>query len=314
MTITNHIGLVLRSTGSHYSVHLGEEGVVECQIRGKFRMQGIKSTNPVAVGDRVEVERSGGEIPVIKKILKRENYIIRKATRQSKQTHIIAANLDQAIFVVTLAFPRTSTGFIDRFLVTAEAYHIPVLLVFNKIDLYDEALAHKHGEMVRLYEDIGYHCVSVSAKTGEGMDEIRHLLAGKVSLLAGHSGVGKSALANAIDPELDLKTGVISQVHNKGKHTTTFAQMHILKQGGYLVDTPGIKEFGLVDMERVEVAQRFPEMRSRMHRCRFHNCTHTNEPGCAVKEAVEAGLIAPSRYRNYMHILKEDIEDPLNYW
>lgn len=287
--------------------------IVECRIKGKFRMQGIKSTNPVAVGDRVEVENAESEAPVIKTIYPRENYLIRKATRLSKQTHIIAANIDQAVVIVTLSSPRTSTGFIDRFLVTAETYHIPSVIIFNKIDLYRDKISVKHLEMVRLYESIGYRCINASAKTGENIDQINELLSGKVSLFAGHSGVGKSAIANAIDPELNLKTGVISDTHNKGKHTTTFAQMHALKNGGYLVDTPGIKEFGLVDMEKIEVAQRFPEMRNRMHNCYFNNCIHTNEPGCAIKEAVEKGEIPLSRYNNYLNILDDDYWDDVNY-
>lgn len=278
-------------------------------------MKGIKSTNPVAVGDRVEVEMPDNDTgaPVIKHIFPRENYLIRKATRLSKQTQIIAANLDQAVLVATLSFPRTSSGFIDRFLVTAEAYHIPAIIIFNKIDLYDDELSNKHMQFVELYESIGYRCINISAKTGEGIDQVTELLTGKVSLFAGHSGVGKSAIANAVDSDLNLRTGVISDVHNKGKHTTTFAQMHALKQGGYLVDTPGIKEFGLVDMEKVEVAQRFPEMRERMHDCRFNNCTHINEPGCAIKEAVEKGEISETRYINYLNILDDDYWDEENY-
>jgi len=308
MTETKTNGLVLRSTGSWYTVLLDSGETLECRLKGKFRMKGIKSTNPVAVGDKVEVESPDTGSPVIKTIFQRENYLIRKATRLSKQSHIIAANIDQAVIVVTLAFPRTSTGFIDRFLVTAEAYHIPAIIIFNKTDLYDDELSLQHKAMTDLYERIGYNCINTSAKTGENIDKVKAVLKEKISLFSGHSGVGKSAIANAVDSSLNLRTGVISDVHNKGKHTTTFAEMHPISGGGFLVDTPGIKEFGLVDMEKVEIAQRFPEMRSIMHKCRFNNCTHVNEPGCAVKEAVEKGTIDKTRYRNYLGILDDD------YW
>jgi len=217
------------------------------------------------------------------------------------------------MLVVTLSFPRTSTGFIDRFLVTAEAYHIPAIIVFNKTDLYKGDIETRHKDLVNLYESIGYQCISTSATEDRNIGDVAAALYGKVTLLAGHSGVGKSAIANAIDPALNLKTGVISDIHNKGKHTTTFAQMHALKSGGFIVDTPGIKEFGLVDMEKQEVAQRFPEMRALMHQCRFSNCTHVTEPGCAIKNALDEGKIHESRYRNYLNILDDDYWDEKNY-
>ncbi len=313
MTGKSEKGIVIRSTGSWYTVQKNDGTLEECRIKGKFRIQGIKSTNPIAVGDHVEIMTPEGGASVIKAILPRENYIIRKSTRLSKQTQIIAANIDQAMLVVTLSFPRTSTGFIDRFLVTAEAYHIPAIIVFNKTDLYKGDIETRHKDLVNLYESIGYQCISTSATEDRNIGDVAAALYGKVTLLAGHSGVGKSAIANAIDPALNLKTGVISDIHNKGKHTTTFAQMHALKSGGFIVDTPGIKEFGLVDMEKQEVAQRFPEMRALMHQCRFSNCTHVTEPGCAIKNALDEGKIHESRYRNYLNILDDDYWDEKNY-
>lgn len=314
MTGKTYTGVVLRSTGSWYSVLLDQGDVVDCRIKGKFRMQGIKSTNPVAVGDRVVVNlHASADVPAIIRIEPRENYIIRKATRLSKQTQIIAANIDQAVLVATLAYPRTSTGFIDRFLVTTEAYHIPTLIIFNKMDLYTEAVYQQHRGLVALYESVGYPCVGISVTTGENISLLAPLLKNKVTLFAGHSGVGKSALANAMDAGLQLKTGLISNAHNKGKHTTTFAQMYPIASGGYLIDTPGIKEFGLVDLEKNEISQRFPEMRALMHQCKFHNCTHVNEPGCAVKMAVAKNQIARSRYSNYLSILEDDYWNDIEY-
>ncbi len=270
-------------------------------------MKGIKTTNPIAIGDKVRFQlQEKEEVGVIDHIYDRLNYIIRKATNLSKLSHIIAANLDQAIIIITLASPRTSTGFIDRFLVTAEAYHIPARIIFNKIDLYDEKLWNTHRSMIGIYEKIGYPCTEVSVKENINIDQVKDLLKGKVNLFTGHSGVGKSALINKIESKLDIKTGHISSYHKKGKHTTTFAEMHALSEGGYIVDTPGIKEFGLIDFKTEEVSERFPEMRKYMHDCKFNNCTHTHEPGCAVIEAVKNKNISLSRYENYLNILDDD--------
>lgn len=305
-------GIVIKSTGSWYSVMQPDGSVTECRIRGVFRMKGIKSTNPIAVGDRVTFEAEGADKGVITAIEERKNYIIRRSINLSKQSHILAVNVDQALLIATLAFPRTSTGFIDRFLLTAEAYHIPAILVFNKSELFqdDEASAAAQQELIALYERIGYRCIEVSAKTGMGIEKIKELTKDKTSLVAGHSGVGKSTLINALDSRLQLKTGEISGVHLKGKHTTTFAEMHSLAYGGFIIDTPGIKELGLVDMKKEELSHYFPEMRALMHSCKFNNCLHLNEPKCAVLEAVENGTIAASRYNSYLGILQgEELEE-----
>ncbi|MFA8450857.1 MAG: ribosome small subunit-dependent GTPase A [Bacteroidales bacterium] len=300
-------GIVVRSTGSWYSVKLESGEFVDCRLRGQFRIKGIKATNPIAVGDVVQITLDAAkEVGTIMEICPRENYIVRKATKLSKKSHIIASNLDQAVVIVTLALPRTSKGFIDRFLVTAEAYHIPVTIVFNKIDLYDEDMKNELEEVRLVYENIGYNTLIVSAKTKENINVFKEVLKNKRSLVAGHSGVGKSALINCIAPELDLKEGAISDYHSKGKHTTTFAQMFDLPFGGHIIDTPGIKEFGLLDFEKDEVAERFPEFRERMAGCHFSNCKHIKEPKCAVKEAVENGEIALWRYENYLNILDDD--------
>lgn len=266
-------------------------------------MKGIRTTNPVAVGDKVEFEMEADmSIGTIVRILDRQNYIIRKATNLSKESHIIAANIDQLILVATLAFPRTSTGFIDRVLVTAEAYHIPAFILFNKTDLYIEELIPWLDETEQIYLDAGYPCLRVSAKTGNGLDNFKAVLKDKVSLISGHSGVGKSTLINALEPGLNIKIKEISSYHLKGQHATTFPEMHPLSFGGFIIDTPGIKEFGLMHFEKNEVAERFPEMRALMHLCRYRNCTHTHEPGCEVLKAVEEGRIHPSRYANYLSI------------
>ncbi len=302
-------GIVIKSTGSWLTVMTGTGNVFNCKLRGKFRMKGIKSTNPVAVGDRVEFDIPEEEgVGVIHKILPRHNYIIRKATKLSKVSHIIASNIDQALVVVTVAYPRTSMGFIDRFLVTTEAYHIPAIIVFNKIDIYDEKMTNKHESLVDIYSEAGYKCIAVSALRGDNIDELKEILKSKTSLFSGHSGVGKSALINAIEPELQLKTRELSSYHKKGMHTTTFAEMFPLSFGGYIIDTPGIKEFALIDFDRKEIAERFPEMRKYMHNCRFNNCVHVHEPGCAVKDAVDRGDINLLRYENYLSILNDD------YW
>lgn len=307
-------GIVIKSTGSWYNVETSEGELYDCKLRGQFRIKGIKTTNPIAVGDRVDFQMSKDEsTSIITKIHPRENYIIRKATKLSKQSHIIAANMDQAIVIVTLAYPRTSTGFIDRFLVTSEAYHIPACIVFNKIDLYDEEMKNDLDQMCEYYTSLGYTTMTVSAKTGEHVEEFKSLIQDKTSLVTGHSGVGKSALVNKVAPGLDLRVGDISEYHFKGKHTTTFAQMFKLPFGGRIIDTPGIKEFGLLDFDKEEVGGRFPEFRSRMHNCHFNNCKHIQEPKCAVKEAVEEGEIAFWRYENYLNIMAgEDLNK--DFW
>jgi ribosome biogenesis GTPase len=296
-------GIVIRSTGSWYTVYTRDKETIDCKIKGRFRIQGLRTTNPISVGDVVEIEVTSSGNGIISSIHERRNYIVRKATKLSKDTHIIASNLDQAIVIVSLVKPRTSTGFIDRFLVTAEAYHIPAIIVFNKYDLYSETLKERLDYYVNVYEDIGYKTLVTSVPEKKNLTELKNLLKSKVSLLAGHSGVGKSALINAIDPLLDLKEGSISEYHKKGKHTTTFAEMFTLAFGGYIIDTPGIKEFGLVEFEKEELGQRFPEMRQRMQDCRFNNCLHLDEPGCAVLKALQMGKIADFRYDNYLNML-----------
>jgi ribosome biogenesis GTPase len=276
---------------------------VACKLKGNFRLKGIRTTNPVAVGDKVEFEMQAGmDIGIINRIFDRYNYIIRKATKLSKESHIIAANIDQLILVTTLAFPRTSTGFIDRVLVTSEAYHIPAVIVFNKIDLYTEELMPWLEETEKIYLDVGYPCLRVSARTKEGMEGFKAVLKDKVSLVSGHSGVGKSSLINVLQPGLNIKVKEISSYHLKGQHATTFPEMHALSIGGYIIDTPGIKEFGLTDFNKNEVAERFPEMRALMHLCRYSNCTHSHEPGCEVIKAMKEGRIHSSRYENYLGI------------
>ena len=298
-------GVVVKSTGSWYSV-LTDDGVqLDCRIRGKFRIQGLKSTNPVAVGDRVLLDLNGEDY-LISKILERKNYIIRKSVNLSKQVHIIAANIDQAFLIVTLASPTTSVGFIDRFLVTAEAYQIPTVLVFNKVDLYDEFDREYHDEIVQMYTNSGYECLETSALDQMNIDLLTTKMTAKVTLLSGHSGVGKSTLVNVIDPVLDLVTQQVSDAHNKGMHTTTFAEMYPLHFGGFIIDTPGIKGFGLVDVSEFELADYFPEILRLKGQCKFHNCKHVNEPKCAVKEAVALDKIHPVRYDSYLSILEDD--------
>ena len=305
-------GKVIKSTGSWYIV-LDENGKQwECRLRGKIRLDGLRSTNPVAVGDNVVFEQEPGkETGVIKSIQERNNVIVRKSVNLSKASHIIASNVDLAIVVATIAEPRTSTGFIDRFLVTAEAYHIPCALIFNKCDLYSEDQIEDMCVLMEYYQELGYISFGVSAKTGFQIEELRALMKGKICLFSGHSGVGKSALVKALDPSLDVRIGAISDVHHKGKHTTTFAEMHHLDFGAWIVDTPGIKEFVLYDLEKETLAQRFPEMRNLMSECRFTNCTHTHEPGCAVKAAVENGDIADWRYVNYIRMMNDEDHDSM---
>ncbi|MEN5088486.1 ribosome small subunit-dependent GTPase A [Sphingobacterium faecium] len=296
-------GLVTKSTGSWYQVLGEDEQRYDCRIKGKFRTKGIKSTNPVAVGDWVHFEVEPDlESAVINELEPRRNYIIRKSVNLSKQTQIIGANLDQAFLVVTLASPPTSLGFIDRFLVTTEAYSIPAVLIFNKLDLFSEDGLAILQDYKSIYEHIGYPCYEVSALNGMNIDQLIDLLKDKTTLISGHSGVGKSTLINAIVPEYAVKTGDISDWSDKGKHTTTFAEMYDLPFGGKLIDTPGIRELGIVDIEKQELSHFFPEMRDLMNQCRFDNCRHVNEPGCVVMEAVEAGEIESSRYDSYLSI------------
>lgn len=298
-------GKVIKSTGSWYTVTTTNEQSYECRLKGKFRIKGIRTTNPIAVGDEVGFTPSEGNdgTGIIETIHERKNYIIRKATKLSKASHIIAANIDQAVVIASLVKPRTSTGFIDRFLTTAEAYHIPSAVVFNKMDLYKEKHIENLAWYLDVYEGAGYQTLVTSATKALHLEEFKALLKNKVSLLAGHSGVGKSALVNSVDPGLNLKVGQISDFHEKGKHTTTFSEMFTLAFGGYIVDTPGIKEFGLVEFEKAELGQRFPEFRERMQDCRFNNCLHVDEPGCAVLKALVNGDIGEFRYLNYLNML-----------
>ncbi len=300
-------GLVTKSTGSWYIVEDDQLKQYECRIKGKFRTHGIKTTNPIAVGDFVEFElEQGQDSAIITKLEPRKNYIIRKSVNLSKQTQIIGANLDQAILLITLASPATSTGFIDRFLVTAEAYHIPAILVFNKLDLFSEEGLSILEEYTQLYEQLGYPCFVVSALEKTNLNPLKDLLKDKTTLVSGHSGVGKSTFINAIIPDLQLKTGHISEWSDKGKHTTTFAEMFNLPFGGKLIDTPGIRELGVVDIDQQELSHYFPEMRKLMSDCKFHNCRHINEPGCAVLDALAAGEIDPSRYDSYISIYNNE--------
>jgi ribosome biogenesis GTPase len=295
-------GLVTKSTGSWYQVKAGDQ-VIDCRIKGKFRTKGITTTNPLAVGDVVDYEMEPEQgTGVITNLHQRKNYIIRKSINLSKQAQIIAANLDLALLVVTLASPRTSLGFIDRFLVTAEAYDIPACLIFNKLDLFSDEGLEILAEYQSIYQSIGYPCYSVSAMEGTNIQDVQNLLKDKVTLFSGHSGVGKSSLINRLLPNLDLRTHMISDWSDKGMHTTTFAEMFELPQGGYIIDTPGIRELGVIDIEKQELSHFFPEMRDRMNQCRFNNCRHINEPGCAVLEAIEEGEIMLSRYDSYLSI------------
>lgn len=302
--VENMKGLVIKNTGSWYSVLTDDGQLLECKVKGNFRIKGIRSTNPVAVGDRVTV----GEGNWIVAIEDRRNYIIRKSINLSKQSHILAANVDQALLVVTVVTPQTSTTFIDRFLASAEAYRVPVILVFNKTDLLDDDLRHYQEAMVHLYHTIGYTCLQISATTGFGMDEVRPLLEGKITLLSGNSGVGKSTLINRLVPDANLRTGEISDAHNTGQHTTTFSEMIPLEGRGWLIDTPGIKGFGTFDMEPEELTSYFKEIFQFSKDCRFSNCTHTHEPGCAVLKALEDHYIAESRYQSYLSMLEDKDE------
>ena len=296
-------GLIIKSTGSWYQVQVPDGRRFEARIKGKFRIKGLSTTNPLAVGDVVDFEfEPESQNAVIHHLHPRRNYIIRKSINLSKQAQIIAANLDQAFLVVTLASPRTSLGFIDRFLVTAEAYSIPASLIFNKLDLFSKEGLEILGEYQKIYQRIGYPCYEVSALKGTNIDIIQKLIKDKTTLFSGHSGVGKSSLINALLPELAIRTGEVSDWSDKGMHTTTFAEMHELPGGGFIVDTPGIRELGVIDIEQAELSHFFPEMRDRLNQCRFNNCRHINEPGCAIVAAVEEGAIEVSRYESYLSI------------
>ena len=310
-------GLVIKNTGFWYTVLTDDGSTVECKVKGNFRLKGIRSTNPVAVGDRVELieqtaEGAGAEhFFWITAIEDRRNYIIRRSQNLSKQSHILAANVDQAFLVVTVNYPETSLTFIDRFLASAEAYNVPVVLVFNKTDLLDEDERRLQDGIMRLYDTVGYRCVAISAETGEGVDMLHQMLDGRITLLSGNSGVGKSTLINRLIPDAQLRTAEISDAHNTGTHTTTFSEMlrlESLSEGTYIIDTPAIKGFGTFDMEPEEITSYFKEIFHFSQHCRFNNCTHTHEPGCAVLEALENHYIAQSRYQSYLSMLNDKEE------
>lgn len=306
-------GIVIKSTGSWYTVKTANGNLIECKIKGNLRLKGIRSTNPIAVGDHVEITKQkedntpeGQLVGIITKIEARKNYIIRKSPNLSKESHIIAANIDQAFLIITVQYPVTTTTFIDRFLVSAEAYRIPCHLVFNKIDLYNEEQTTLMNSWIEIYEAIGYKCMKISAKNNYGLDQLQLMMTNKINVFSGHSGVGKSTIINSLEPEINLKTGEISAMHSSGKHTTTFTEMHELNFGGYIIDTPGIKGFGVLEMEKEEISHYFPEMFHLLHECQFYNCTHTHEPHCAVKKSIEEGKISQSRYISYLGLLQDE--------
>ena len=301
-------GLVIKNTGSWYTVRTDDGRDVESKVKGNFRLKEIRSTNPVSVGDRVDININNEGTAFITEIEDRKNYIIRRASNLSKQSHIIAANLDQAMLIVTVNYPVTTTVFIDRFLATAEAYRVPVKLVFNKIDRYKGEDKEYLDALINLYTTIGYPCSTLCAKTEEGLDALRDDLRDKITLLSGHSGVGKSTIINKLVPGVNLRTGDISEYHNKGMHTTTFSEMIPLPEGGYLIDTPGIKGFGTIEMETAEISHSFPEIFKFSEDCKFSNCSHRHEPGCAVLQALEEHYISESRYKSYLSILEDKEE------
>lgn len=300
-------GVVIKNTGSWYLVKTNDSEI-ECKVKGNFRLKGIRSTNPVTVGDHVKITLNNEGTAFITEIEDRKNYIIRRSSNLSKQSHILAANLDRVLLVVTANYPATSTTFIDRFLASAEAYRVPATIVINKIDAYDTETREYVDALVNLYEQIGYPCLLISATQNIGIDKLQDILKDKTTLLSGNSGVGKSTLINRLVPSANLKTGAISSAHNKGMHTTTFSEMLPLANGGYIIDTPGIKGFGTVDMEKDEIYHFFPDIFKHAENCRFHNCLHIKEPGCAVRLAVEEHLISESRYASYISMLEDDLE------
>jgi len=302
-------GVVIKSTGSWYSVRLDSGIHIEARIKGKFRLKGIRTTNPIAVGDIVELTEEEDGTAVINTIEKRKNYIIRKSINLSKKSHILAANVDQAILIVTISQPKTYTAFIDRFLVSAEAYHIPTVIIFNKIDIYTSQEYEELKFLKKSYENIGYQCLEVSATEKTNIDEVKEVMKDKVSMISGHSGVGKTTLLNTIEPNLNLKTSEISEIHKAGKHTTTFAEMFELSFGGFIIDTPGIKAFGIIDLKKEELSHYFLEMRERLDDCHFNNCLHINEPKCAIKDAVAENEIVEFRYLNYLGIYNDDEDE-----
>ncbi len=306
-------GIVIKSTGSWYSVKTESGNIIDCKIKGNFRIKDIKSTNPVAVGDYVEfkikdqeVENNNKTVGLITNIVDRKNYIVRRSSNLSKQSHIIAANIDQAFLIVTINYPITTTTFIDRFLASAEAYRIPCTIIFNKTDRYNPEQRKQMESLIEIYENIGYQCVRTSAKKKTGIDQLQKMMAGKTNVFSGHSGVGKSTLINVLEPGLNLKTREISEYHETGKHTTTFSEMFELGFGAYIIDTPGIKGFGMLNMEKEEIGHYFPEIFKRLGKCQYYNCTHTHEPGCEVKKAVKEKEIAESRYISYIGLLETD--------
>lgn len=300
--------VVIKSTGSWYVLKNAQNELIDARVKGKFRIKGMKTTNPVAVGDEVMYFMNEDDRASIAELIPRNNYIVRKPVNLSKQYHIIASNIDQLVIIASIADPVTTTGFIDRMLLSAEAYHIPAVLVFNKSDLVGDNVEHKE-HLMDVYSSIGYQCVETSTVTGENIEAFKSILKGKRSLLSGHSGVGKSTLINTIEPELDLRTNEISDMHRQGKHTTTFAEMFELGFGGEVIDTPGIRGFGLVDFEKHELAAYFPEFVALAQSCKFNNCVHLNEPHCAVKEALEKGEIAGFRMKNYRSIYNDDVDE-----
>jgi ribosome biogenesis GTPase len=299
-------GTVIKTTGKRYTVKTDDGEIVQCRLKGRFRIQGIKSTNPIVVGDKVEVEQES-ELWMIVKLYERKNYILRKSVNLSKQTHIIAANIDQAILMVTIQSPITTTGFIDRFLAAAQSYGIDVFIIFNKLDIYDKQMMQKQKQMRKIYEQIGYECIAISV-LHDDLGKVITAMKDKTNVISGHSGVGKSTLINKLHPKLDLATKEISDSHKQGKHTTTFSHLHDLPFGGAIIDTPGIRGFGLVDIKKQELGDYFREFLLRKKKCKFHNCIHLNEPDCAIKSALANGEIAESRYNNYINMLGEEEE------
>ncbi len=300
-------GLIIKSTGSWHTVKTGNK-IIKCKIKGKFRIKGITTTNPVTVGDIVnyKVIADNRDIGIITNIKKRKNYIIRKAPNFSKEAHLIASNIDQAFLMFTLEFPKTPLEFVDRFLVTSEAYHIPAIILINKIDLYNKNVLVKLSTVKKDYINAGYKCYEISAVKGTNIDQVRNLMKNKISVISGNSGVGKSALINAIDKKLNTKVAEISSYHKIGKHTTAYSEMYQLENGGYIIDTPGIKGFGLIDFKKNEIGLFFPEIFKLSKYCQYYNCSHTHEPDCEVKKAVEKGKLSLSRYKSYINILNED--------